>query len=94
MCEQIKEGLRVFISDGNEGVGSVRQIAPNGRPELAIYIENAGNFVVPIAVVEAVHFEKVILNCDRLSSRLRAAIRHAHDAVDPQYVSHALETSS
>ena len=94
MREQIKEGLRVFISDGNEGVGSVRQVAPNGRPELVIYIENAGNFVVPMAAIEAVHFKKVILNCDRLSSRLRAAIRHAHDAEDPQYMSHASETNS
>jgi hypothetical protein len=91
MHERIKEGFMVFVSDGGEGIGSVRQVMPNNRPELVIYIENAGDFVVPLVAVEAVHFGKVILNCDHLESRLRMAIGHAHDAEDPQYISHSSE---
>jgi hypothetical protein len=92
MHEQIKEGCMVFVSDGDEGIGSVRQIRPNDRPELVIYIENAGDFVVPLAAVKAVHFGKVILNCDLLDLRLRAAIGHAHDAEEPLYDSPSSET--
>jgi hypothetical protein len=67
----------VFVSDGDEGFGAVRQIAPHGRPELVIYVENAGDFVVPLAAIEAVHSQKVILNCSKLEPRLREAIGHA-----------------
>lgn len=45
-----------------------------------IYVENAGDFVVPLSAVEAVHSQKVILNCRKLERRLRQAIGHAHDA--------------
>ena len=43
--------------------GAVREVSPNGRPELVIYVENAGDFVVPLSAVEAVHSQKVILTC-------------------------------
>ena len=52
-------------------------------PELVIYVENAGDFVVPISAVEAVHSQKVILDCGKLERRLRQAIGHAHDVEDP-----------
>ncbi|MGR6035446.1 MAG: hypothetical protein ACU4EQ_01680 [Candidatus Nitrosoglobus sp.] len=87
MHERIKEGFMVFVSDGDEGIGSVRQVMPNGRSELIIYVENSGDFFVPLAAVKAVHFGKVILNCDLLDLRLRAAIGHAHDAENLQYES-------
>ena len=45
-----------------------------------IYVENAGDFVVPLEAVEAVHAQKVIVNCRKLEQRLREAIGHAHDA--------------
>jgi len=83
MREEIEIGYQVFVSDGGEGFGAVRQVAPHGQPELVIYIENAGDFVVPLAAVEAVHSQKVILNCDKLEHRLRQAIGHAHDAEEP-----------
>ncbi|MHB1059616.1 MAG: hypothetical protein ACYC0F_17215 [Rhodanobacter sp.] len=85
MREQINEGFMVFVSDGEEGIGSVREIR-HGLPELLVYIENAGDFVVPISAVKAVHSEKVILDFDHLDLRLRNAIRHARDAEDPRYV--------
>lgn len=86
MREQINEGFMVFVSDGAEGIGSVREIR-HGLPELLVYIENAGDFVVPVSAIKAVHSEKVILDFDHLDLRLRNAIRHARDSEDPNYVS-------
>lgn len=83
MREAIEIGYQVFAADGGEEVGAVRQVAPNGQPELVIYVENAGDFVVPFAAVKAVHFQKVILDCSKLEPRLRRAIGHAHDAEKP-----------
>ena len=83
MQEAIEVGYQVFVADGGEEVGAVRQVAPDGQPELVIYVENAGDFVVPFAAVKAVHFQKVILDCGKLESRLRRAIGHAHDAEKP-----------
>ncbi len=88
MHEQISEGSMVFVSDGDEGIGSVREIR-HGLPELVVYIENAGDFVVPLSAVKDVHSGKVVLNIDRLDIRLRDAIRHARDSEDPNYVSPA-----
>ncbi|WP_425543143.1 hypothetical protein [Rhodanobacter soli] len=85
MHDQISEGFMVFTSDGAEGIGSVREIR-HGLPELLVYIENAGDFVVPLSAVKAVHSDKVILDFDHLGLRLRNAIRHARDSEDPDYV--------
>jgi hypothetical protein len=83
MQENIEVGYQTFVSDGGEEFGAVRQVAPHGRPELVIYVENAGDFVVPLDAVEAVHSQKVILNCHKLDRRLREAIGHAHEAEVP-----------
>jgi len=83
MREHIEVGYQTFVSDGGEEFGAVRQVAPHGRPELVIYVENAGDFVVPLDAVEAVHSQKVILNCRKLERRLREAIGHAHEAEVP-----------
>lgn len=83
MQENIEVGYQTFVSDRGEEFGAVRQVAPHGRPELVIYVENAGDFVVPLDAVEAVHSQKVILNCRKLDHRLREAIGHAHEAEVP-----------
>ena len=83
MQEAIEIGYQVFIVDGGEEFGAVREVAPQGREELVIYVENAGDFVVAITAVEAVHSQKVILNYNKLEPRLQQAIRHAHDAEQP-----------
>jgi hypothetical protein len=83
MQESIEVGYQTFVSDGGEEFGAVRQVAPQGRPELVIYVENAGDFVVPLDAVAAVHAQKVILNCRKLDRRLREAIGHAHEAEVP-----------
>jgi hypothetical protein len=83
MQESIEVGFQTFVSDGGDEFGAVRVVAPGGRPELVIYVENAGDFTVPLAAVESVHSEKVIFNCAKLDHRLRRAIGHAHDAEKP-----------
>lgn len=83
MRDQIQEGFEVFIVDGEHAFGAVRQIAPHGRPELVVYVENAGDFFVPLDAVQAVHSQKVIVSLGKLDARLRRAIGHAHDAEDP-----------
>ena len=42
MRETIEIGYQAFVSDGGEEFGAVRAVSPNGRPELVIYVENAG----------------------------------------------------
>jgi hypothetical protein len=80
MRENIEVGFQAFISDGGEEFGAVRAVALGGRSELVIYVENAGDFAVPLDAVESVHSGKVIFNCAKLDHRLRRAIGHAHDA--------------
>jgi hypothetical protein len=77
--EEIQIGYHAFVSDGGEEIGAVREISP----ELVVYVENAGDFVVPKDAIEAVHAQKVVLNCAKLDRRLRSAINHAHDAEVP-----------
>ena len=91
MQEKIKVGFQAFVSDGGEEFGAVRQVAPGGRPELVIYVENAGDFTVPISAVEAVHSEKVVLNCAKLDRKLRNAIGHAHEVKSPAPSVHLLQ---
>jgi hypothetical protein len=81
--EAIEIGYQVFIIDGGEEFGAVREVSPQGQEELVIYVENVGDFVVPLTAVEAVHSQKVILNYNTLEPRLQQAIRHAHDAEQP-----------
>jgi hypothetical protein len=88
MHEAIEEGFMVFAAGRQDGVGSVREIHSD-RAELVVYIENAGDFTVPLAAVDQVIAEKVMLRPDRLEPRLRAAIEHAHDAEEPDCMSGA-----
>ncbi len=83
MQEKIEVGFQTFVSDGGEEFGAVRAVKPDGRPELVIYVENTGEFTVPLNAVEAVHSEKVIFNCAKLDLQLRNAIGHAHSAEKP-----------
>jgi len=79
----IREGFEVFVSDHDKAFGAVRQVVPHGRSEIVVYVENAGDFSVPLDAVTAVHSGKVIVDRNRLDARLQRAIAHAHDAEDP-----------
>ena len=81
--DRIEEGYEVYLHDGEVGVGAVRQVPPGGRPVIVVYIENAGDFVVPLTAVRGVHDEKVVLDGAKIDAKLKEAIGHAHVAEDP-----------
>ena len=83
--EPIQEGFEVFVSDSEKPFGAVRRISPHGRPELVVYVENAGDFTVARSAVNSVHSQKVIVDRDKLDERLRKAIAHAHDSEEPNF---------
>jgi hypothetical protein len=70
--QHIEVGYQAFVSDGGEEFGAVRQVRPNGELVLVVYVENGGDFLVPLDAVVSVH-----------DGRLRRAIGHAHDAEEP-----------
>ncbi len=80
MTEEIEIGFMVFVADGTEGIGAVRQVSPS---TLTVYVENAGEFVVPRSAVAGVHSQKIILDHRHLTKSLLLAIGHAHDGEDP-----------
>lgn len=79
MDDVVKVGFQVFVEEGGEECGAVREVAPEGRDEIIVYIENAGDFVVPAGAIRSVHDAKVVLNAARLDQDLLDAIAHAHD---------------
>lgn len=79
----IEIGYQVFLEEGGEECGAVREVAPDSRDEIVVYIENAGDFMVTAGAIRTVHDGKVVLDPDRLDPRLRAAIAHAHDSEEP-----------
>jgi hypothetical protein len=81
MHEKIREGFDVFLQDGAKSFGAVRQVR---KTELVVYIENAGDFEVPLSAVKDAEAEKVILDPAHLSPKLKEAIRRAHAGEDPR----------
>jgi len=80
MAESIQEGFDVFVHDGDKAFGAVRKVSPR---DITVYVENAGDFVIPLTAVKEVEDEKVVLDCAKLEHRLRRAIGHAHEHEDP-----------
>lgn len=82
MDEKLKPveiGSPVFVEeDGEQECGVVRSVAPGGRDEIVVVIENAGNFIVPAEAVRKAQEDKVMLDPSRLDQRLRDAIARAH----------------
>jgi hypothetical protein len=78
----IEFGFQVYLVEGGEPFGAVRDAAPGGNA-LVVYVENAGDFEIPLEAVRSVHDGKVILDAERLDARLRQAIAHAHDREEP-----------
>ena len=80
MTEPVEEGFDVFLHDGDKAVAAVRQVDPK---TITIYVENAGDFVVPREAIRDVHDEKVVLDYARLDKKLKDAIGHEHNREDP-----------
>ena len=80
MQDKIQVGYQAFVSDGGDEFGAIRSVSADG---LVVYVENAGEFPIPLSAVKAVHSQKVVFDCGRLDARLRRAIGHAHDSEVP-----------
>ncbi len=76
MTEKIRVA-QTFVSDGQRS-SVVRALAHDGR-DVTVYVENAGDFVIPMSAVISVQSEKVTFDCKKLEPKLRAAIGHAHE---------------
>ncbi len=81
MHERIREGFDVFLAGGDKSFGAVRQVR---KAELVVYVENAGDFEVPLAAVKDTEAEKVMLDYAVLAPKLKEAIRLAHSGEDPR----------
>jgi len=81
MHETIREGYDVFLHDGDDSIGAVRRIF---KGEIVVYVENAGDFEVPLAAVKDVESEKVILDSARLPPRILESIAARHRGEDPE----------
>jgi hypothetical protein len=79
--EKIEEGFDVFIHNGEKAFGAVRHV---GHKDIVVYVENAGDFTIPLAAVKDVYSEKVVLDPGKIDARLREAIGHAHLREDPK----------
>jgi hypothetical protein len=80
MAKRVEEGFMVFIADGAEGIGAVRSVSDKA---ILVYVENAGEFSVPVSAIRDVHSDKVMLDPRRLDDTFLAAVGHAHDREDP-----------
>jgi hypothetical protein len=77
----IRNDYAVFVHDGDKQVGAVRHVSPG---DIRVYVENAGDFTVPLSAVKEVTDDKVVLDCGKLDPALRKAIGHAHSGEDPR----------
>lgn len=81
MRDRIQVGYQAFTNQSKEEFGAIREITPKG---VTVYVENAGDFTVPLDAIESVVAQKVIFKADLLDDRLLDAIGHAHDAEEPE----------
>jgi hypothetical protein len=81
--KNIEIGSQVYLEEGGDPCGAVRDVRVGNRDEITIYVENSGDFIVPMDAVRAAHDGKVILERTRLNQSLLDALAHAHDAEVP-----------
>jgi hypothetical protein len=80
---KIEIGSQVYLEEGGDPCGAVRDVGLENRDEITIYVENSGEFIVSLDAVGAAHDGKVILDRARLDQSLLDAVAHAHDAEVP-----------
>ena len=83
MLENVEVGDMVFIAEGQEGIGAVREV---GKDKFVLFVENAGEFEIPGATIVRVHDRKVVLDPALVPKRVLKAVGHAHDREDPDLV--------
>ena len=83
MPQAIDPGFMVFLADGHDAAGAVREL--KDAQHVVVNIENGGDFLVTADAVRDVHDGKVILDYARLPQRMQEALRHLHDAEYTEY---------
>lgn len=83
MYQTIQPDFMVFLADGNDPAGAVREVKDAGH--LVVNVENGGDFVITADAVRDVHEGKVILDFARLPPPMQEALRHLHEAEFPVY---------
>jgi hypothetical protein len=73
----------VYVEEGGDPFGGIRDVRRSGRGEIVIHVENAGEFVVSADTIQSAHDGKVILDPSRIEPSLADAIAHAHDREEP-----------
>jgi hypothetical protein len=76
MAFQVQIGDQLFLEEGGEEVGAVREVAPD---HLVVYVEAAGDFTVPGPWVRAAHDGKVVLDPEKCDPTFLHAARTAHE---------------
>ena len=71
----IEVGYQAFGKGSEEEFGAVRQVRPQ---DLVVYIEDAGDTIVPLSAVTDVIEGKVIVDIQKLDEGVRRAIANAH----------------
>ena len=71
----IEVGYQVFAQGSEEEFGAVRQVRPQ---DLVVYIEDAGDTIIPLSAVTDVIEGKVIVDTQKLDEGVRRAIANAH----------------
>lgn len=79
----IEIGSQVYLEEGGDSCGAVRDVRLGNGDEITIYVENSGEFIVSMDAVRAAHDGKVILDRARLDQNLLDAVAHAQDAEIP-----------
>jgi hypothetical protein len=80
MQEPIQVGYQAYVSEGGETFGAIRAVAPES---VVVYVENAGDYAIPIDAIKAVHYQKVVFDWEKLDPKLIELIAHAHEAEEP-----------
>lgn len=76
MAFHVQVGDQLFLEEGGEEIGAVRKVA---QDHLVVYVEAAGDFVVPGPWVRAAHNGKVILDPAKVDAAFLTAAQHAHE---------------
>lgn len=74
-----KEGYMVFLADGAEGIAAVRKVYDS---KIVIYVENSGDFTIPMDAISDIHSQKIVLNPQMLDHKLLEAIKRMHKSED------------
>lgn len=82
MAFHVQVGDQLFLEEGGDEIGAVRQVAPD---HLVVYIEASGDFTVPGGWVRAAHDGKVVLDESKIDNvaLLMAAHRAHDDEIEP-----------